>query len=79
MHYNENTVDVHYEVLIIDKSTREVRQLQETHRMRYLFMAEIKALMSSNGIRFERADEWVTGKTPGRDTWGVCFVSIAHG
>jgi len=79
MHYNENIVEVNYEMLITDKVSGAMELLRETHRMRYLFMPEIKALLKSNGISFEQAEEWVTGKDPGCDTWAGCFVSIMHG
>jgi SAM-dependent methyltransferase len=79
MHYNENVVDVNYEMLITNKVSGAMELLREAHRMRYLFMPEIKALLKSNSIRLEQAEEWVAGKEPGCDTWGVCFVSIMHG
>lgn len=73
MHYNENVVDVNYEVLITDKNTGARELLHETHRMRYLFMPEIKEIFNDNGIKLVLAEEWLTGKKPGCDTWGVCF------
>jgi SAM-dependent methyltransferase len=74
MYPNENRVDVHYQVLIKEKSTGKVEILEETHRMRYLFMPEILGLCEEFGFSMLDAREWMTGKSPGLDTWGVYFV-----
>jgi len=71
---NENRVDVHYQVFIKEKSTGKVEILEETHRMRYLFMPEILGLCEEFGFSELDAGEWMTGKPPGIDTWGVYFV-----
>ncbi|ESS66970.1 methyltransferase type 12 [Methyloglobulus morosus KoM1] len=51
MHVNENLVDVNYSVFIKEKLTGKMAQLNETHRMRYLFLPELWFLAS--------ADIWV--------------------
>jgi SAM-dependent methyltransferase len=71
---NECLVDVNYHVLIRDRAAGTVEEVKETHRMRYLFKPEIELLAESAGMKIEHACEWMTGKTPGADTWGVCFV-----
>jgi len=45
MHINENLVDVNYTVFIEVKKTGKVEQIQETHKMRYLFLPELKFLI----------------------------------
>lgn len=74
MYPNENRVDVHYQVFIKDKSTGKVEILEETHKMRYLFMPEILDLCEEFGFSMLGTGEWMTGKLPGLDTWGVYFV-----
>jgi len=75
MYPNENRVDVHYQVFIKEKSTGKVEILEETHRMRYLFMPEILGLCEEFGFSVLGAREWMTDKSPGLDTWGVYFVA----
>lgn len=73
----ENLVDVNYQVLITDKATGRVDELRETHRMRYLFSPEVAEFFSDNGMQPLTAEEWLTARPPGTDTWGVCFVGAA--
>jgi len=70
----ENMVDVRYHVFIRDRKTREVAEIQETHHMRYLFGPEIELLAEQSGFKVLHSEEWMTGRTPDADTWGVCFI-----
>lgn len=74
IHANENIVDVNYHVFIKNKATGIVEELKETHRMRYLFKPEIDFLFEQAGFEFVDSVEWMTGRTPEFDTWGVCCV-----
>lgn len=74
MYPNENRVDVHYQVFIKNKSSGRVEILKETHKMHYLFMPEILGLCEDFGFSLLGAGEWMTGNSPGLDTWGVYFV-----
>ena len=74
MRPNENLVDVNYHVIIRQKTSGNVEELREMHRMRYLFTPEIAMLLSSNHMELVWSEEWITGRVPGIDTWGVCFV-----
>jgi len=67
-------VDVNYQVIIRDKVSGEVEDVRETHRMRYLFRPEIEHFLDEAGLRISESAEWITGRQPGFDTWGVCFV-----
>lgn len=75
MHPNENVVDVNYQVLVRDKVSNEVQELREMHRMRYLFRPELEQYLYMKGMNVAKFIEWMTGKEPGFDTWGVCFVA----
>jgi SAM-dependent methyltransferase len=77
LHPNSNLVDVHYHVFVRDKATNAVNELRETHRMRYLFQPEIELLLEQAGFRLVHCEEWMTGKTVGTLTWGVCFIAQA--
>lgn len=73
-HPNECLVDVHYTVFIRDRASNAIEKLQEVHRMRYLSIPEIELLAETTGLTVTASCEWMTGKAPGADTWGVCFV-----
>jgi len=75
MHANENIVDVHYTLFVRDKNGGKVEELQETHRMRYLFKPEIELMLKQTGFVLEDCFEYITGKDPGYETWNVCFVA----
>lgn len=74
----ENVVDVNYSVSIRNLKTNAVEQIKETHRMRYLFLPEIDKLLGENGFKRLRAEEWMTGRSPSVDSWGVCVVAAKH-
>jgi len=55
MRYNENIVDVNFEVLLEDKKTHLVEKINETHKMRYLFLPEIDMLAKKTGLKIEKS------------------------
>jgi len=75
LHPNENLVDVNYQVLIRDKTSGDVEEMNETHRMRFLFQPEVEDFLQEAGMRIVDASEWMTGDSPGFNTWGVCYVA----
>jgi SAM-dependent methyltransferase len=77
LHASRNVVEVNYDVRIRDKATGKVSEHCETHPMRYLFTPELEIFLSESGFQMLHSEEWMTGKTPGFDTWGVCFVAKA--
>jgi SAM-dependent methyltransferase len=79
MQANGNLVDLHYEVQVRDKASGEIESFRETHRMRYLFRPEIEIFLEEAGMVLVEAAEWMTGRTPGYDTWGVSFVATVAG
>ena len=77
LHPNRNLVDVQYRIIVSEKTTGHCTETEETHRMRYLFYPEIELLASQSGFSVIDAHEWMTGRKPGFDTWGVCFICRA--
>lgn len=71
---NENLVELKYHVFIRSKESGAVDEVKETHLMRYLFRPELELLLRDSGLSLIDACEWMTGRQPGYDTWGVCFV-----
>jgi SAM-dependent methyltransferase len=74
MRPNENVVDVNYTLWIKNRPADTLEIVRETHRMRYLFRPEIDLLAKQAGLQILEAREWITGREPGLDTWGVYFV-----
>jgi len=75
MHPNENVVDVNYTLWIKNRVTDSLEIVRETHPMRYLFRPEIDSLCEQAGLHILEAREWMTGRDPGLDTWGVYVVA----
>lgn len=74
-HPNENVVDVNYQILITERESGRVQQLEETHRMRYLFVPEVRELLGRVGLRLDRACEFMTDGALGFSTWNALFVA----
>jgi len=75
LHPNRNVVDVNYEIVIKEKATSKVETISEKHSVRYFFMPEIQALLQQLNMEIISAEEWLTGNSPGVNTFGVCFIS----
>lgn len=77
MYPNENLVDVNYQVFIKQKNTGIVEEIQETHKMRYLFKPELNLLFFQSGFKYIENREWMTNRESGFDTWSVYFGARA--
>jgi SAM-dependent methyltransferase len=71
---DRHMVDVNYQIFINEKATGKIEQIKETHKMRYIFQNEIEKYGVKTGVKLVHCEEWLTGKEPGEDTWGVCFI-----
>ena len=71
---NDNVVEVHYDLQILDKTTHKVTRLQECHPMRFLFLPELQDLFARNGMEMVYVGEWLTGAAPGKGTWNICLA-----
>lgn len=71
---NENIVEVHYDIFVQNKNTKEIRELKETHIMRYLFKQEVLRLFQKAGFQYKDSFEFMTNNKLGMNTWGSCFV-----
>lgn len=77
MHDETNVVDVCYEVLVIDKKTKETKVIEEIHNMRYFFRPEIELFLQQTG--FELVDSF-DGNTLSRtsfNSWTSYFIAKA--
>jgi SAM-dependent methyltransferase len=74
LHPNENLVDVHYHMFVRTRSAQAVSELKETHVMRYFFKPEVERIAFDAGFQCLHAEEWLSGRRIGCDTWGICFL-----
>ena len=74
LHYNQNIVDVNYTLLIKDKNQQSSHNVQEQHRMRYLFYPEIELLAQLNGFKVVGFEKWLSLGTPPHLDWFVMVV-----
>ena len=74
MHTIENCVDVNYQIFIKDNKKGTTNEINEVHRMRYLFFPEIKSLAENIGFKIIESGEWMTKQILSRNTWGACFI-----
>jgi len=73
---NDNCVEVNFNLEICDKADGAVETFQECHRMRYLFLPEVREFLAGAGMKMAFSYGWMTGKEPGFDTWGVCCGAV---
>jgi SAM-dependent methyltransferase len=71
-----NTVSVNYEVIVFDKATRTSETVCEQHLMRHFSIPEIELLCETANLKILHYEEWMTGRKPSSDTWGVVFVAV---
>jgi SAM-dependent methyltransferase len=71
---NENRVDVNYTILAKNSISDTVQTLSETHPMRHFSLPELDLLAGQIGFERLAGEEFLTGNTPGENTWGVCVV-----
>jgi SAM-dependent methyltransferase len=62
VHPDRNIVDVRYTVFGKRRSSGECFELQETHRMRYLFLPELELMLQAAGMQVLRAERWMSGE-----------------
>jgi SAM-dependent methyltransferase len=77
MHVTQNLVDVNYTVFIDVKTTGELKQVRETHRMRYFSLPELQYLWQPKFHDFGSLG-WMTDCAPGVSTW-ACFQKLKLG
>lgn len=74
VHVNRNTVDVKYQIIVINTETNSAREINETHTMRYFFIPELHMLAESAGLEPVAFEEWMTGREPSPGTWNAMHV-----
>ncbi|HEX8333332.1 MAG TPA: class I SAM-dependent methyltransferase [Segetibacter sp.] len=78
INYDDNTVQVNYEMSIHQIAENKTEILKEAHTLRHFSTPEIKLFAQLAGFKFIHAEEFLTEKAPGADTWGVCYILQKH-
>lgn len=68
---SDNCVDVRYEIVVSDKASGLRQTVLETHRMRYLFLPEIRLLLTAAGFEMLEARAWMQHEEPSLSTWNA--------
>ncbi|MDA7516547.1 class I SAM-dependent methyltransferase [bacterium] len=68
-------VDVHYDIEVTNKNTKECFQIKEKHPMRYFDLLEVEGFLKRNGLELLHSEEWLSGNAPSKESWGVCTVA----
>ena len=77
MRVNENVVEVNYSVFIEIAETGRIEQVQETHRMRYLWLPEL-ALLRAGSFEERATHAWMEESAPSAQSWaGVQILARA--
>ena len=70
------TVKVTYTLDCKDLESGEQAQFEEEHLMRYLFPEEVERFAGEAGFSVIRTEEFLTGRSPSEDTWGVGYLLL---
>ena len=73
------TVTVRYTMLAESKIDNRLQTFEEEHRMRYFSPIEIAKFADDSGFEVERSEEFMTGRAPSENTWGVCYLLRKRG
>ena len=60
LHPNENVVEVKFDIIVENKSTKIIEKTEEIHRMRYWFLPEIEFIAKLNGFKILDNLKWNT-------------------
>ena len=72
--FNQNVVNVNYEILIKDKINNRIETIKEQHPMRHFSIPEIKLLAKLSDFELIHSEEFLTQNIPSENTWGVCII-----
>lgn len=73
MHAQENIVDVNYKIFVVEKETGYTKLVEETHKMRYYFVPELKAYLETAGFQMLECLDCTTLKKAEFDSWtAIC-------
>lgn len=69
MHPNENVVDVKYTINVTHRDFEKPSVINETHRMRYLFLPELEDMLLNANLQLVRSSKWLTSEMLDFSSW----------
>ncbi|MBC7615283.1 MAG: class I SAM-dependent methyltransferase [Pedobacter sp.] len=69
-----NTVDVKYQLNVLDKETLVEENITENHHIRHFSKPEIELFAKYTGFKILHTQELLTGNSPSEQTWGVGYI-----
>jgi SAM-dependent methyltransferase len=77
---DRDVVQVDYTILVADGFEAPLREIRESHRMRYFFLPELHRLLLRAGMRVVDAHpSWHPGRAIGLGDWYLTIVARAEG
>lgn len=73
--YNENVVNVNFDLLIKDLIQDKTEEVKETHRMRYFFLPELELILQRVGFKLLSAQQWMSGGMLSEKSWNGIIVA----
>jgi len=76
MHVNENIVDVNYDIFVENKESGQITQIQEEHKMRYIFAPELPHFIDSESWSNYETCEWLSDEALSDRSWSAFVVAM---
>ncbi|MCX5695169.1 MAG: class I SAM-dependent methyltransferase [Candidatus Omnitrophica bacterium] len=73
---DENTVDVEYESVVLNKNKGLTKVIKERHKMRYFFLPELDFMLRNTGFKIVKSLKWLSlkeGLTP--KSWSGVIIA----
>lgn len=78
LHPNEDTVDVNFSIVLINKQDGSTNEFKEKHRLRYLFKPEVEYLLNNSGFDLLECVPFMSDSLLGFNSWNVIFIAIKN-
>jgi SAM-dependent methyltransferase len=75
VHFAENTVDVHYQFITVEKATGACTEFAEMHTMRYFFAPELSIALQHVGLELVALTEWMQNYERDATPWSVAVIA----
>jgi SAM-dependent methyltransferase len=72
--YEQNVVEVNYDIKVEDLKTKKEINIKEIHPMRHFSKQEIELLAYATGFQILHSEEFLTSAAASNHTWGVCYI-----
>ena len=76
--HNANVITVNYHIFVKDLNNNQITEIKEIHSMRHFSIPEIQFYAEKHNFKAMKTEEFLTGKPPSENTWGICFILRKH-